>query len=118
MEATIPKKQGRSTFCEDDLVHGYFQTPLIPDNAQIHIYRVADAQEPTRALHGFKNSGIHMQVRATELLAQIKENILLQTDDYFLHSETFVERIDVEYQFLELCRTETIRAQPHQVRPN
>ena len=102
-------------FGEADLVHAFFQVAIHKEDRHLHTPRGADARsinETLRSLQGEKNSGIQLQVHATELLSEIKGNILLWLDDWLLHSKTWSEHMTVLEKFLKICTAENFTLSP------
>lgn len=107
METMLLDVAGDHFFTNADLKHAYYQVAVEPTDRHLHTFRGADSHslyEPLRSLQGAKNSGIHLQVGATELFDQIKKQILIWLDDWLLHSKTFQEHIEVLATFLSLCK--------------
>ena len=115
METMLLDVANDSFFGEADLVHAFFQVAIHEDDRHLHTFRGADAHslyEPLRSLQGAKNSGIHLQVHATELLSEIKGNILLWLDDWLLHSKTWSEHMTVLEKFLKICTADNFTLSP------
>ena len=51
-------------------------------------------------------------MHATELLSEIKENILLWLDDWLLHSKTWIEHMTVLEKFLKICTADNFTLSP------
>ena len=106
MDTMLLDVAGSLYFGEADLVHAFFQVLLDLRDRHYHTFRGADSHslhEPGRTLQGAKNSGIHLQCGAPELLQPINRNLLIWLDDWLLHAKTFIEYLTVLEKFLALC---------------
>ena len=107
MKTMLLHVQKAHFFAQMDMTHAYFQVSMHPEDRHKHTFRGADSHtlyEPPRSLKGAKNSGIHLQVGATEAFKDIAKNILIWLDDWLLHATTFAEHMELMETFPRLCR--------------
>lgn len=106
MKNMATETESSTFFAKADLVYAYYQMALQIDDTQgdnfVEWFRIPCIS--LTSITRFQRNGIPIQVRATELLAQSRDNILVFLYDWLLFTQAYKEYISLLAQFLHFCR--------------